>query len=129
MRNERIQPEIPARCQPARYRNPEARLYRGRNVGLRAIFIPNEQVYRFIYEEDQAIIDNALKQKVIMCSPLTLYIVLAVIRQAAQNFNIEQRSQEIVDVVNDIRKEWEKYTGRWISWKEDSRGCTKTFMH
>ena len=74
------------------------------------IFIPNEQVYRFIYEEDQGIIDNALKQKVIMCSPLTLYIVLAVIRQAAQNFNIEQRSQEIVDVVNDIRKEWDKYT-------------------
>ena len=74
------------------------------------IFIPNEQVYRFIYEEDQRIIDNALRQKVIICSPLTLYIVLAVIRQAAQNFNIEQRSQEIVDVVNDIRKEWDKYT-------------------
>ncbi len=76
------------------------------------IFIPNEQVYRFIYEEDQRIIDNALKQKVIICSPLTLYIVLAVIRQAAQNFNIEQRSQEIVDVVNDIRQEWDKYTGQ-----------------
>ena len=68
------------------------------------IFIPNEQIYRFIYEEDQAIIDNALKQKVILCSPLTLYIVLAVIRQAAQNFNIEQRSREIIDVVNDIRR-------------------------
>ena len=44
------------------------------------IFIPNEQVYRFIYEQDQRIIDNALKQKVIICSPLTLYVVLAVIR-------------------------------------------------
>ena len=91
------------------------------------IFIPNEQVYRFICEEDQAIIDNALKQKVIMCSPLTLYIVLAVIRQAAQNFNIEQRSQEIVDVVNDIRKEWEKYTGQMDKLERRFKGMHDDF--
>ena len=75
------------------------------------VFIPNEQIYRFIHEQDQNIIDLALRQKVILCSPLTLYIVLAVIRQAAQNFNIEQRSRDIVAVVNEIRDQWEKYTG------------------
>ena len=75
------------------------------------IFIPNEQVYRFIHEQDHSIIDSALRQKVILCSPLTLYIVLAVIRQASQNFNIEQKSREIVAIVNEIRKEWDKYTG------------------
>ena len=91
------------------------------------IFIPNEQVYRFIYEEDQRIIDNALKQKVIMCSPLTLYIVLAVIRQAAQNFNIEQRSQEIVNVVNDIRKEWDKYTGQMDKLERRFKGMHDDF--
>ena len=74
------------------------------------IFIPNEQVYRFIHEQDKKIIDRALQQKVILCSPLTLYIVLAVIRQAAQNFNIERRSREIVTVVNEIREQWNKYT-------------------
>jgi len=91
------------------------------------IFIPNEQVYRFIYEEDQRIIDNALKQKVIMCSPLTLYIVLAVIRQAAQNFNIEQRSQEIINVVNDIRQEWEKYTGQMDKLERRFKGMHDDF--
>ncbi len=75
------------------------------------IFIPNEQVYRFIHEQDHSIIDSALRQKVILCSPLTLYIVLAVIRQASQNFNIEQKSREIVAIVNEIRQEWDKYTG------------------
>ena len=75
------------------------------------IFIPNEQVYRFIHEQDHSIIDSSLQQKVILCSPLTLYVVLAVIRQASQNFNIEQKSREIVAVVNEIRKEWDKYTG------------------
>ena len=91
------------------------------------IFIPNEQIYRFIYEEDQGIIDNALKQKVIMCSPLTLYIVLAVIRQAAQNFNIEQRSQEIVDVVNDVRQEWDKYTGQMDKLERRFKGMHDDF--
>ena len=75
------------------------------------IFIPNEQVYRFIHEQDHSIIDSALRQKVILCSPLTLYIVLAVIRQASQNFNIEQQSRQIVAIVNEIRQEWDKYTG------------------
>ena len=74
------------------------------------IFIPNEQVYRFIHEQDHTIIDNALRQKVILCSPLTLYIVLAVIRQAAQNFNIEQKSREIIAIVNEVRNQWGEYT-------------------
>ena len=46
---------------------------------------------------------------------MTLYIVLAVIRQAAQNFNIEQRSRVIVAVVNEIRDEWSKYTEKMDS--------------
>ncbi len=91
------------------------------------IFIPNEQVYRFIYEQDQRIIDEALKQRVIMCSPLTLYIVLAVIRQAAENFNIEQRSQEIVNVVNEIRKEWDKYTGQMDKLERRFKGMNDDF--
>ena len=91
------------------------------------IFIPNEQVYRFIYESDQTIIDNALKQKVIMCSPLTLYVVLAVIRQAAQNFNIEQRSQEIIEVVEDIRNEWSKYTDQMDKLERRFKGMHDDF--
>ncbi len=91
------------------------------------IFIPNEQIYRFIHEQNHQIIDNALKQKVIICSPLTLYIVLAVIRQAAQNFNIEQRSQEIVDVVNDIRIEWDKYTGQMDKLERRFKGMHEDF--
>lgn len=91
------------------------------------IFIPNEQVYRFIYEQDQRIIDEALKQRVIMCSPLTLYIVLAVIRQAAENFNIEQRSQEIVNVVNEIRTEWDKYTGQMDKLERRFKGMNDDF--
>ena len=74
------------------------------------IFIPNEQVYRFINEQGSSVIDTALRNKIILCSPMTLYIVLSVIRQAAESFALEQRSREIFVVINDIRLEWATYT-------------------
>jgi DNA recombination protein RmuC len=74
------------------------------------IFIPNEQIYRFIHEEDSSIIDEALKEQVIICSPITLYIVLAVIRQSVENFKLEQSSKEILKLLNEFKKQWEQYT-------------------
>lgn len=76
------------------------------------MFIPNEQIYRFIHEQDHSIIESTLKQKVILCSPLTLYIVLSVIRQATENFAFEQRSREVFGLIKEIQSEWKKYTGQ-----------------
>jgi len=70
------------------------------------MFIPNEQVYRFIHEQDSTLIDAALEQKVILCSPLTLYVVLAVIRQAADNFALEQSSRDVLILLNRVKKQW-----------------------
>jgi DNA recombination protein RmuC len=78
-------------------------------IDLAIIFIPNEQVYRFIHEEDDSVIDDALSQKVVICSPLTLYIVLSVIRQAARNFALEQSSREILDLLSQIKGEWDTF--------------------
>lgn len=70
------------------------------------IFIPNEQVYGFINETDRTVMDDALKQKVILCSPFTLYAVLAVIRQAIDNFNLERTASEILTLLADFSKQW-----------------------
>lgn len=73
------------------------------------IFIPNEQVYSFINEADPSIMDEALKNKVILCSPFTLYAVLAVVRQAAENFNLERTASEILNLLADFSKQWSGY--------------------
>ncbi len=73
------------------------------------IFIPNEQVYSFINESDTTIMDEALKQKVILCSPFTLYAVLAVIRQAVENFNLESTASEILKLLGEFSKQWDAY--------------------
>jgi len=73
------------------------------------IFIPNEQVYGFINDADRTIMDEALKQKVILCSPFTLYAVLAVMRQAIENFNLERTASEILTLLADFSKQWNAY--------------------
>ncbi len=73
------------------------------------VFIPNEQVYSFINEADPTIMDEALKQKVILCSPFTLYAVLAVIRQAVENFNLERTASEILKLLAEFSKQWNAY--------------------
>ncbi len=60
------------------------------------LFIPNEQVFGFIHEAAPEFMDEALKQKVVLCSPFTLYATLAVIRQAHENFRFERDMHKII---------------------------------
>ena len=73
------------------------------------VFIPNEQIYNFLNESDNTLMDEALKQKVILCSPFTLYAVLAVIRQSVENFNLERTASEILKLLSEFSKQWNAY--------------------
>jgi DNA recombination protein RmuC len=73
------------------------------------LFIPNEQVYGFIHEQDRALLDDALRDKVVFCSPLTLFAVLAVVRQAVDNFRLSQTSNEILALLVGFQKQWDKF--------------------
>ena len=73
------------------------------------LFIPNESVYGFLHEHDPGLIDLALAQKVVLCSPTSLFAVLAVIRQAVDNFLVERRSDEILSTIGGLREEWQKF--------------------
>lgn len=74
------------------------------------VFIPNEQVYAFLNEHDTALLDEALRQKVILCSPMTLYAILAVIRQAVENFRLENTAGQMLGLLADFRKQWVLFT-------------------
>ena len=73
------------------------------------LFIPNEQVYSFVQENDRDAIDDAMRHKIVLCSPLTLYAVLAVVRQAVDNFRLERTSNEILGLLREFSLQWEKY--------------------
>ncbi|MDH5683820.1 MAG: DNA recombination protein RmuC [candidate division WOR-3 bacterium] len=86
------------------YINPEEN-----TVDYVIVFIPNEQIYAFIHENDSSVLDEALKNKVILCSPITLYAILAVIRQAVDNFNLERTSAQILSLLGAFNKQWSNF--------------------
>jgi DNA recombination protein RmuC len=76
------------------------------------LFIPNEQIYGFIHEQDSTIFDNALRNKVVLCSPINFITVLAVIRQAVDNFALERTSAELLSLFGRFKKQWDEFLYR-----------------
>ena len=77
------------------------------------LFIPNEQIYAFIHEQDSSILDDGIKNRVIFCSPITFFAVLAVIRQAVENFALEKTSNQILSLFGSFRKQWNEFIKRF----------------
>lgn len=78
-------------------------------VDYALVFIPNEQVYAYIQEADISILDEALSQRVVLCSPLTLYAVLALVRKALDSFKLEQAASEILELLGAFTDQWQKF--------------------
>jgi DNA recombination protein RmuC len=74
------------------------------------MFVPNESIAAFIHEADSSLIDEAMRSNVVICSPLTLFAFLGVIRQAFDNFVLEQTSKEILQLLGRFEQQWGKYS-------------------
>jgi DNA recombination protein RmuC len=76
------------------------------------LFIPNEQLYAFIHEQDETILDDAVRHGVVFCSPLTLFVVLALIRQMVENLRLARTSDEILSLLGQFSEQWTKFKGQ-----------------
>jgi DNA recombination protein RmuC len=74
------------------------------------LFIPNEAVYAFVHTHDRGLLDVALAQKVVLCSPCTLFSVLAVVRQAVEQAQLQRTSDEILKLLADFEDQWRRFT-------------------
>jgi DNA recombination protein RmuC len=74
------------------------------------LFLPNEQVYGYLHEQDPTLLDDAIRQGVVLCSPSTLFAVLAVVRQSADSVALQRTSDEIVSLLSGFTAQWGKYT-------------------
>ncbi|MCD6377393.1 MAG: DNA recombination protein RmuC [Planctomycetes bacterium] len=81
----------------------------GNTVNYAIVFIPNEQVYSLAMELDHQLMDDALKQRIVLCSPLTLYAMLSVIRSAAENANIAKGAQDVLNLLDAFEKQWQRF--------------------
>ena len=84
----------------------------GGTVDYVLLFIPNESIYSFLNQEDHELIDFSLGNKIMLCSPVTLYAILSLVRQAVSNFAMEKKAGEMQELVGVFRKQWEKFIGK-----------------
>ncbi len=84
----------------------------GGTVNYVLLFIPNESIYSFLNQTDKELIDFSLSQRIILCSPITLYAVLSLIRQAVDNFAMEARAGEMQKLVQEFKQQWGKFSDK-----------------
>jgi DNA recombination protein RmuC len=77
------------------------------------LFIPNEQVYGYIQEAFPGLVDEALSQKVVLCSPFSLYAILGVVRQAFEHFHFAQATQEVLKLISNFSATYETFKARF----------------
>ncbi len=73
------------------------------------VFIPSEQIYGLVLEVQRDLIDEALGWRVVLTSPLTLYAMLSVMRQAAEHANVMKAADEVMTLLSQFYKQWQKY--------------------
>ncbi len=73
------------------------------------VFIPNEQIYAFLFENDEDLLRDAIRQNIILCSPTTLLAVLAVVRQAEQTFLLQSQTVELKRHLDTFHKQWQNF--------------------
>lgn len=73
------------------------------------MFIPSEQIFSLVMETHPDLIDEALQKKIVLTSPMTLYAMLAVIRQAAESANLMKTADEVISLLGAFNKQWQNY--------------------
>ena len=76
------------------------------------MFIPNEGIYAFLNKPktgEDNLVEFAMENKVLLCSPITLFAILAMVRQSVQSFHLESKAIEVQDLVQSFKAQWNKF--------------------
>ena len=91
------------------------------------MFIPNEAIYAFIHKHDPGLLDYSLERGIVLCSPITLYAVLSLIRASIKSFALAAQTGEIMNLLNKFGLEWDKYVEMQDKMGESLTQATKRF--
>ena len=73
------------------------------------IFIPSDAVLWFVMSNDPEFIDYALENKIVVCSPWSLYVILSVVRHSSQLYKLDKATAKGLKAIQLFRKEWGAY--------------------
>ena len=82
---------------------------KGGTVDYAIVFLASEQIVSLVLAAQPDLIDEALARQIVLASPMTLYAMLAVIRQAAESANLMRTADEVLGLLTTFNKQWQKY--------------------
>ena len=74
------------------------------------VFIANEAAYSFLMSEGPEIVDEALKSRIVVCSPNNLYAILSIVNEASRYYTLERKSREVIGLMRKFINEWQKFS-------------------
>lgn len=86
------------------YINPEEK-----TVDFVILFIPNEMIFSYIYEQLTDVWEDAMKKKVIFAGPFSFTAILRMIKQAYANFCYQENLHAVIGLIGKFELEYDKY--------------------
>ena len=86
------------------YINPEER-----TVDFVIVFIPNEMIFSYIYDQLNEVWEEAMQKKVIFAGPFSFTAILRMVKQAHSNFRYQENLHHVIGLIQKFESEYEKY--------------------
>lgn len=99
----------------------------GQTVDFVVMFIPNEMIFSYIYENLQDVWEDATRQKIVMAGPFSFTAILRLVRQAHKALQMQQSTQVIIDSIRIFEKQWEKYNEEFKRFGDNVERLTKGY--
>ena len=86
------------------YINPEER-----TVDFVILFIPNEMIFSYIYDQLNEVWEEAMQKKLIFAGPFSFTAILRMVKQAHSNFRYQENLHHVIGLIQKFETEYEKY--------------------
>ncbi|MFA6252434.1 MAG: DNA recombination protein RmuC [Candidatus Paceibacterota bacterium] len=73
------------------------------------LFVPNEMIFSFIYENLTEVWNEAMAKKVVLAGPFSFTAILRMIFQSYRNFKYQENLYDIIKLIKVFEQEFEKY--------------------
>jgi len=86
------------------YINPEEN-----TVDFVILFVPNEMIFSFIYDQMSDAWKEALERKVVLTGPFSFTAILRMVYQSFKSFKYQENLHEIINLIKKFEQEYDKY--------------------
>ncbi len=73
------------------------------------LFVPNEKIFSYIYDEMNDVWSEGIKKKVVFAGPFSFTAILRMVRQAYEYFTVQKNLLAIITSIQTFKEEFAKY--------------------